>query len=160
MIRTIFGWINRAMGERDAYAHCDIPCGIYDPHAAQVAALTVLRMNQLKDNLQQPDANNNIGRYTAEKERHAELVKSEVRIIWGDYVRPEHVEKQPDIHNTVFTIMKLASRNKQNFDTKAAEELVAAVQKFAEFFWSTKNVQTKKQASNQTVGGEIVYPAA
>jgi len=117
-------------------------------------------MNQLAAALPQPDTNNSMGRYTSEKERHAELVKSEVRIIWGDYVRPEHVEKQPDIHNTVFNIMKLASRNKQNFDQKAAEDLVAEVQKFAEFFWSTKNVQTKRQPSNQTVGGEIVYPVA
>ena len=164
MIRTIVSWILR---ERSAYAHCDIPCGIYDPHAAQIAALTVLRMNQLVGDLQAPTPGDKasvdayagkVGRYTAEKERHAELVKSEVRIIWGDYVRPEHVEKQADIHSTVFNLMKLASRNKQNYDLKAAEELVAAVQKFAEFFWSTKNVQTKKQASNQAVGGEIVYP--
>ena len=169
MVRRIFGLLNRAMGGRDAYAHCDIPCGIYDPHAAQIAALTVLRMNQLLGDLQAPTPGDKasvdayalkVGRYTNEKERHSEIVKSEVRIIWGDYIRPEHVEKYPDLHNTVFNIMKLASRNKQNYDAKAAEELVAAVQTFAETFWATKNVQTKRQASNQgPVGGQIVYPA-
>ena len=87
------------------------------------------------------------------------MVKHEVRVIWGDYVRPEHVEKYPDLHGSVFGIMKLGSRNKQAMDLKAAEELVAAVQKFAELFWTTKGVQTRRGPSNQTVGGEIVYPA-
>ncbi|MSQ28464.1 MAG: superoxide dismutase, Ni [Dehalococcoidia bacterium] len=160
--------LDRVLGIETVYAHCDIPCGIYDPHGAQIAALTVLRLNQLAGNLAMPapgdkgamDAyGNTIARYIATKEAHAELVKHEVRIIWGDYIRPEHVDKYPDLHSSVFGIMKLGSRNKQNMDLKAAEELVAAVQKFAELFWATKGVQTRRGPSNQTVGGEIVYPA-
>lgn len=168
MFDSVSRLLDRALGIETAHAHCDIPCGIYDPHGAQIAALTVLRLNQLAANLAMPaggdkaamDAyGNTIARYIATKEAHAELVKHEVRVIWGDYVRPEHVEKSPDLHNSVFQIMKLASRNKQNLDLKAAEELVAAVQKFSELFWATKGVATKRAPSNQTVGGEIVYPA-
>ncbi len=169
MLRQLVSFANRVLKAEDAYAHCDVPCGIYDPHTAQIGALTVLRLNQLAANLARPSSSddagamtvyaNTIARYIATKEAHAELVKHEVRIIWGDYIRPEHVEKYPDLHANVFAIMKLGSRNKQNMDATAAEELVAAVQQFAETFWATKGVSTKRMPSNQTVGGEIVYPA-
>jgi nickel superoxide dismutase len=150
-------------------AHCDIPCGIYDPHAAQIAALTVLRMNQLIANLEPPTPAstpeqrrtgiNSLARFVATKESHAETCKKELDILWHDYFRPEHLEKYPDLHNTFWQANKLASRNKQNVDMQAANDLLAAVQNVAEIFWATKGVPTRRGPSNQTVGGELVYPA-
>jgi len=146
-------------------AHCDIPCGIYDPHAAQVAALTVLRMNQLIGNLEMGGQDkesmdkygNSLSRYIEVKEEHAEICKKELDILWHDYFRPEHVEKYPDLHSKVWNATKLASRNKQNVDMAAAEELLAAVREIAQIFWETKGVATRVAGSNQTVGGELVY---
>src|SRR3990172_12205874 len=94
----IFALVNRILLAEDAYAHCDIPCGIYDPHYAQVAALTVIRMNQLIEALEAPAMEkaardkymHNLARYTATKEHHAELVKHEVRIIRGDFFKPDN----------------------------------------------------------------------
>jgi len=152
-----------------AEAHCDIPCGIYDPHLMQIAALTVVRMNQLIDGLELPADgknkadqaryHNSLTRYVLVKEEHAELVKREARIIWGDYFKPEHVEKYPDLHATVWNIMKLAGKNRQEANAAAADELLAATQRFAEIFWDTKGVKCSKQPSRQAVGGEIVLPA-
>ena len=152
-----------------AEAHCDIPCGIYDPHLMQIAALTVLRMNQLIDGLELPadGANkadqaryhNSLSRYVLVKEEHAELVKREARIIWGDYFKPEHVEKHPDLHTTVWNIMKLAGKNRQEANAAAAADLLAATHRFAEIFWATKDVKCSKQPSRQAVGGEIVLPS-
>lgn len=151
------------------HAHCDIPCGIYDPHLAQVAALTVIRMHQLIDAMERPapdaavearnKAGNSIVRYIEAKEEHAEIVKREVRIIWGDYFKPEHLEKHPDLHTVTWNVMKLASKTRQEINAQAAQDLLAELHKFAEIFWATKNVTTKKQPSNQAVGGEIVVPA-
>ena len=93
------------------------------------------------------------------KEEHAELVKREVRIIWGDYFKPEHLEKHKDLHDVTWQILKLASKVRQTIDMPAAQDLLAQTQRFAEIFWDTKGVATKKQPSNQTVGGEIVVPA-
>ena len=148
-------------------AHCDIPCGIYDPHTAQIAALTVLRMNQLIANLQPPMTAatdderragfNSFSRYVKTKEDHAELCKKEIDILWHDYFRPEHLEKYPDLHTKVWNANKLASRCKQNVDLQAAEDLLKATHEIAEIFWATKNVPTRKAGSNQTVGGELVY---
>ena len=162
--------LNRLFPAEEAHAHCDIPCGIYDPHLAQIAAQTVVRMNQLIEGLPRPGADaskeerdrysNSLARYIVVKEEHAELCKHEVRIIWGDYFKPEHLEKAPDLHSTVWSIMKLASKNRQEVNMQAAQELLAEVQKFAETFWASKGVSVRRQPSNQAVGGESVVPAA
>ena len=70
------------------HAHCDVPCGIYDPHGAELAARTVARMVELigqlpKDNPSEADRNKFV-RCVAVKEQHAEIVKHEVTVIWGD----------------------------------------------------------------------------
>lgn len=145
------------------YAHCDIPCGIYDPHLAQLAAHTVLRMTNLIEEAQVEmslkgvkEAAHKIARYTLVKEEHSELVKKEVRIIWGDYFKPEHLEKYPNLHNLVFEIMKLASKTKQEVNANAAKELLAKVQEFAEIFFKTKGVEPIRIKTVYPTQGEIV----
>jgi nickel superoxide dismutase len=124
------------------HAHCDIPCGIYDPAGAQTAARTVARMVEL---IGQIDAGstaladrNKFTRCVHVKEEHAEIVKREVQVIWSDYFKPEHLAANPDLHTKVWNVLKLASKNKQNVDAEAAAELEAAVKEFADIFWSTK----------------------
>ena len=92
----------------DAHAHCDVPCGIYDPKDAQLAAETVEKMMTLMDGVDagSKETRNSFIRYVAAKEVHAEKVKHEVRIIWGDYFKPEHLDKFPDLHTKVWQIMK------------------------------------------------------
>ncbi len=168
LMHCAFKAVNKAFPARVAHAHCDIPCGIYDPHMAQLAALTVVRMNQLIQNLQTPAADASphdrntyvaqLSRYTKVKEEHSELCKHELRIIWGDYFRPEHLQQYPDLHNLFFQAMKLASRNRQEINMEAAQELLSHVQNIAEIFWKTKNATVRRQASLQTAGGELVYP--
>ena len=172
IVRSALRLLDRAIEPETAHAHCDIPCGIYDPHLAQIGALTCIRMNQLIADLSAPGGAggppskedrdkyvNSLARYITVKEEHAELVKREVRIIWGDYFKPEHLEKHKDLHATVFNIMKLGSKVRQNVDMQAAQDLLAEVQKFAEAFWDTKDAKTQRVPSRQAVGGELVVPA-
>lgn len=130
-----------------AEAHCDIPCGIYDPVSAKIAAQTVQKMVMRINALDKPAGDgdwasyeNTLARYVAVKEEHAQLCKKELYILWADYFRPEHVEQYPDLHALVWNAGKLAGRNKQTVDADAAEELVGTVDKIAEIFWNTKNV--------------------
>jgi nickel superoxide dismutase len=163
-------FLDRLVPPNTAHAHCDIPCGIYDPHEAQIGALTVVRMVQLLNELPAPgpDAKpeerhafaSKAARYTAVKEQHAEKVKHEIRVIWGDYFTPDMVKTFPQVHELVFKILKQASKARQEVNLLAAQELLASVQEFAEVFWKTKNVATKKLPSHQKSGGDIVYPAA
>ena len=165
LIRNAFALVNRLLPAEEASAHCDIPCGIYDPHLAQVAALTVIRMNQLIEASEPPamekasrDAYmHKLARYTATKEHHAELVKHEVRIIRGDFFKPDN--SPANLGELVEGIMKTASKARQNIDMDAANELLELVNQFAEAFWKAKNVATKRASSNQAAGGEFVVPA-
>jgi nickel superoxide dismutase len=153
---------------RTVYAHCDIPCGIYDPHEAQIAALTTIRMDQLIADLAMPamDAKpdvraayaSQLARYTAVKETHSEKVKAEVRVIWGDYFTPDHAKANPGIHDLAWKIMKQASKVRQGTNVADAQELLNLVQQFAEAFWKTKNVPTRRIPSQQKSGGELVVP--
>jgi nickel superoxide dismutase len=164
-VSPVIRLLDRVSPPETVSAHCDIPCGIYDPHAAQIAALTVVRMNQLiaglemggNDKASMDKYANTLSRYVATKEDHAEICKKEINILWHDYFRPEHLEKYPDLHAKVWMADKLASRNKQNVDLAAAEELLAAVREIAQIFWETKSVPTRVAGSNQTVGGDLVY---
>ncbi len=123
-------------------AHCDVPCGIYDPAAAQLAARTVARMVELIGGLPEDGGTiadrQKFARCVATKEQHAEIVKHEVQVIWSDYFKPEHLAQAPDLHTKVWNILKLASKNKQNVDAQAAADLEAAVKEFADLFWATK----------------------
>jgi nickel superoxide dismutase len=123
-----------------ARAHCDIPCGIYDPAGAQTAARTVARMVELIGGINGTDvqAMNTFTRCVGVKEQHAELVKREVQVIWSDYFKPEHLEKFPDLHDKVWKILKLAGKNKQTVDAGLAAQLEASVKEFADMFWATK----------------------
>lgn len=165
--KEIFKALDRISPAKIAYAHCDIPCGIYDPHHAQMAAQTIIRMNMLIKELPDPtheqkqEWHHKFTRYTAVKEQHAEIVKHEVRIIWGDFFKPEHVAKFPETHELVWKIMKLASKARQEVNLQASEELLDSVNKFAEMFWKAKGADVvKAKAPGYPTEKEIVLPKA
>src|SRR3990167_5984918 len=160
--------IDQIFPPKIAYAHCDIPCGIYDPHEAQMAAHTVLRMTQMINDLEASSKEplfderkriiSQVARLTKVKEEHAEIIKHQVRVIWGDYFKPEHLEKQRDLHDLVFKIMKQASITRKTVDVKASQELLSTVQRFAEIFWKTKERKIVRVKSGYPTEGEIVLP--
>jgi nickel superoxide dismutase len=123
-------------------AHCDVPCGIYDPAGALLGAKTVARMveliGQIPDEGRTVADRNKFIRCVMVKEQHAELVKRDVQVIWSDYFKPEHLEKFPQIHELTWSILKLAGKNKQNVDAEAAAQLIAKVEEFSAIFWETK----------------------
>jgi nickel superoxide dismutase len=99
----------------------------------------------------------NLARYTLVKEEHAEIVKREVRIIRGDFFKPDNSPE--GLGDLTDSIMKTASKARQNIDMEAANQLLDLVNQFAEAFWKAKGVETKRQTSNQAAGGEFVVPA-
>lgn len=143
-----------------AEAHCDIPCGIYDPTPAKIAAKTVARMiDQLNElasktpiKLMMEDANarlqlqNSIVRRTAIKEVHAQKCKEELLILWTDFFKPEHLAKFPSLHETFWKAAKLCSKNKQEVNADAAAQLVAAVDEIAKMFYEVKGAPERYDA--------------
>lgn len=143
-----------------AKAHCDIPCGIYDPITAQINALTVVRMMDLMAGLEGEGLayQNSMSRYIAVKEEHAEKAKHEIRVIWGDFIKPPHLEKYPELPELVHQIMQLGSKSRQTADRQAGLDFVEAINKFAAIFWSIKGVEIKKAKAPYAPGLEMVYP--
>ncbi|MCC7372864.1 MAG: superoxide dismutase, Ni [Chloroflexi bacterium] len=151
----------RALPAEDAAAHCDVPCGIYDPHTAQLAAHTIIRMVDLIEGLGELNSTEKLhtfSRHVAVKEEHAKIAEHEIIVLWSDYFRPEHLEKAPNLHDIVWKTAKLTSTVKQQINKQAALDLLAGTQQIAEIFWASKGVATKRVPSGQPSGGEIVQP--
>ena len=164
MIYRLMSILDEKFSFDRAKAHCDIPCGIYDPITAQIAALTVVRMIDLINELESKDLSgkdhdNSMSRYISVKEEHAEKAKHEIRVIWGDYIKAQHIEKYPELNELTHKIMQLGSKARQTTDREAAVELVEAINQFAEIFWATKNVATKRAKAPYAPALELVYPA-
>ena len=162
-LKRIMNSLDSVFHFETAYAHCDIPCGIYDPHMAQMAAHTIIRMDMLiadlaKSNAMDSESRNKMIRYTLVKEQHSEICKNEIRVLWGDYFKPEHAQANPELHGLVWDTLKLASKARQSTNVADAEALLANVEKIAEIFWKTKNVQTKRAKSPYPTERDMVYP--
>jgi len=128
-------------------AHCDGPCGVYDPASARVAAEAVLSMTKKLIAMEPPQGNdptawatynNTFSRFVAIKEDQAKETKKELLILWTDYFKPEHLASFPDLHNTFWKAAKLCSACKVNIDQTKAEELMQAVEEIHHMFWKSK----------------------
>jgi nickel superoxide dismutase len=164
MVYKFFKALDNRFAFEQAKAHCDIPCGIYDPITAQIASLTVVRMIDLMKELESKspesklDYHNSMSRYIAVKEEHAEKAKAEVRVIWGDFIKAPQLEKSPEIHNLVHKIMQLGSKCRQTSDRETAVQFVEAINEFAKIFWDAKGVSTKRAKAPYAPALELVYP--
>ena len=131
---------------KNAYAHCDIPCKIYDPAISLVAALSVVRLTDILleiDDLSSLDSQSKLARVVVQKEDEAQKVKDEVNIIWGDYFKEPQLEAFPETHEIVHGIMRLGSKCKQEVSREVAQELLRELNRFVDIFWKTKDIETK-----------------
>ncbi len=120
-----------------AHAHCDIPCGVYNIHAATTGAETVVVMTEKivaleEQNHHDAGFHNTMSRLVAVKEEHAGIVKDELHMLWSDYFKSEHLEKLPDLHKTIWGATKLCSLVRREVNLDAAKELEGVVQKVGE----------------------------
>jgi nickel superoxide dismutase len=145
--RMIFSLFRR-MPLPVVHAHCDGPCGIYDPAAARIAAEAVLSMTQKLTALAAPEARNRdawlasqntVARYVKIKEEQAEIAKREILVLWTDYFEADHLKQHPDLHDLFWRAAKLCSLCKTEVNEKRASELLAAVERIHDIFWQTKD---------------------
>ena len=115
-------------------AHCDLPCGVYDPEQARIEAESVHRI--IEKYAANEDATFRT-RAIAIKEKQADLVKHHLDVLWHDYFKPEHLEKYPDLHETFWKATKQASKVKQSLDPGAAKELLSMIDTIDEMWKAT-----------------------
>ena len=117
------------------HAHCDLPCGIYDPAQAKIEAQSVKAC--MEKYAGSSDADFKV-RATGIKEERAELVKHHLWVLWTDYFKPEHLEKHPNLHDLVWKATKTAGETKKTNDPAVGQRLLDEIDAIAEIFWDTK----------------------
>ena len=115
-------------------AHCDVPCGIYDPEQARIEAESCLRIIEKYEANEDPVFRQ---RCIIIKERQADVAKHNLDVLWHDYFKPEHVEQFPDLHDTFWKAAKQASQVKHTVDAGAARELLALIDRIDEMWKAT-----------------------
>ncbi len=141
MISRFLDALDRRSPALVADAHCDGPCGVYDPASARIAAEAVLSMTKKILDLGDGGdiaAENTKSRFIAIKEEQAELAKRELMILWHDYFKPNHLEAYPDLHTTFWNAAKQCSACKTSVDVAACEELMSQIENIHNIFWATK----------------------
>lgn len=146
MLNTVLNLL-RALPAPTVSAHCDGPCGVYDPASARIAAEAAVSMTKKILALTPPDASdapamaaylNTLSRYVAIKEEQAHLAKEELLVLWTDYFKPVHLDKYPDLHTTFWKAAKLCSAVKVEVSAEHAQELMDAIKEIHDIFWATK----------------------
>lgn len=116
------------------YAHCDLPCGVYDPNQALIEAKSLQAILKKYNDLDE----HNKTRAIIIKEQRAELVKNHLMVLWADYFKPEHLEKFPNLHDIFWKAIKQASEVKHHLEVKEADKLIDMINKIADIFHETK----------------------
>ena len=130
----------------DASAHCDGPCGVYDPASARIAGEAVQSMTNKMLTLAENHAGdcssaayiNTMSRYAAIKEEEAQKCKDELLVLWTDFFKPQHLESLPDLHNTFWNAAKLCSACKVEVSAVHAQELMDAIEEIHNIFWNVE----------------------
>ena len=120
---------------RSVSAHCDLPCGIYDPAQARLEAESV---KACQEKYAASDDNDFKIRAVLIKEERSDLVKHHLWVLWTDYFKPEHAEKYPDLHAMIWKATKTAGEAKKTNDAAVGQRLLDEIDAIAEVFWATK----------------------
>lgn len=119
---------------KPVYAHCDLPCGVYDPAQARIEAESIRAILVKIENYQGDDRI----RAIIIKEQRAELVKQHLMVLWADYFKPVHLETYPDLHDKFWKAIKQASECKHHSEVAVADRLLEMIYEIAEIFAETK----------------------
>jgi nickel superoxide dismutase len=134
-VDRLLATIDRLSPPTVVHAHCDLPCGVYDPAQARIEAEsvknTIDKFNDSKDDVFRTRA-------TLIKEERADLVKHHLWVLWTDYFKPEHLEKYPQLHDLFWKATKTAGEVKKGNDAAVGQRLLDEIDEIAGIFWETK----------------------
>jgi nickel superoxide dismutase len=129
---------------RVVHAHCDVPCGVYDPAQARIEAESV---KAIQERYQDADGKKSAAESADDyrtrclliKEQRADLVKHHLWVLWTDYFKPEHAEKYPNLHQLFGSATKEAGLSKKSQDPAQGQKLLDQIDEIAKIFWETKS---------------------
>jgi nickel superoxide dismutase len=127
--------VDRVSPPKPVFAHCDLPCGVYEPAQARIEADSV---KAIQEKYQASDDESFRDRAILIKEERADLVKHHLWVLWTDYFKPEHVEKYPELHQLFWDATKAAGAAKKSEDPATGQELLDLIGQIDKIFWETK----------------------
>jgi len=116
-------------------AHCDLPCGIYDPAQARIEAESV---KAIQEKYQASADEAFKARALVIKEERADLTKHHLWVLWTDYFKPPHLEKYPQLHQLFWEATKAAGATKGSVDPATGQKLLDQIAEIDKIFWETK----------------------
>ena len=119
----------------EVHAHCDLPCGVYDPAQARIEAQSVKAIIEKYAASDDPAFKE---RAIVIKEERSDLVKHHLWVLWTDYFKPPHFEKYPQLHQLINDTLKAASATKASTDPATGQELLDLIAQIDKIFWETK----------------------
>jgi nickel superoxide dismutase len=135
ILSRLLSFADRLRVPQPIHAHCDLPCGVYDPAQARIEAESVKacmeKFNASDDSVFKTRA-------VLIKEERAELVKHHLWVLWTDYFKPDHLRTYPQLHDLFWKATKTAGECKSTTETRVAEELLAQIAEIDKIFWETK----------------------
>ena len=129
--------LSRIFGPRlEATAHCDLPCGVYDPAQARIEAESVKAIAEKYQANEDPEFR---ARAILISEQRSELVKHHLWVLWTDYFKPEHTQKYPQLHDLFWNATKEAGAAKKSEDPAQGQKLLDQIDEIGKIFWETKS---------------------
>jgi nickel superoxide dismutase len=143
IVDRILAALDRFSPAETAHAHCDLPCGVYDPAQARIEAQSVKAIQERYQGAEKSkSAGESVEDYRARclliKEQRANLVKEHLWVLWTDYFKPEHKEKYPQLHDLFWNATKEAGLAKKSQDPAQGQKLLDLVGEIDKIFWETK----------------------
>jgi nickel superoxide dismutase len=135
VLANLVGFVDRFSRPTTVHAHCDLPCGVYDPAQARIEAEAV---KGCMEKFNASDDSTFKTRAVMIKEERADLVKHHLWVLWTDYFKPPHLESYPQLHDVFWKATKAAGEAKKTTDVAVAEDLLAQIAEIDRIFWETK----------------------
>jgi nickel superoxide dismutase len=135
LLSRLNDWLDRSGAPLVVHAHCDLPCGVYDPAQARIEAQSVKATMEKYNASDDPDFK---VRAVLIKEERCELVKHHLWVLWTDYFKVDHLKAFPNLHDLFWMATKSAGEAKKTNDVVVADRLLDEIDAIAEIFWSTK----------------------
>ena len=121
--------------KRVVRAHCDLPCGVYDPAQARIEAESVKACQEKYQGNDDPEFR---ARAITIKEQRADMVKEHLWVLWTDYFKPEHLQKHPQLHDLFWNATKEAGAAKKSVDPAQGQKLLDLIGEIDKVFKETK----------------------
>lgn len=142
IFRPLLNFLDSASPPGKAFAHCDVPCGVYETDSAMWAVTTCMKLVEklraLDHHHDDLEYQNTVTRAVMVKEEYAQICKEQLLILWTDYFKPEHLTKWPELHEKIWKAAKQCSVVKRTVSVEEVKKLEAMVKEVAEIFKASK----------------------